>query len=316
MDKPILTVTLNPALDLTIICNALLLDSVNVARECSLHAAGKGINVARVLSDLGVKVNATGIFGSSNRQPFDDFFRNHPIENHCHHISGDTRINVKVKDDKDQVTEINLPGLEPSSQELNKFRIQLLEIAEQSAWVVLAGSLPKAIPIDFYSLLIADLNQLGINVILDTSGAALISAVKSVPFLIKPNRFELEQWCGEPVTSIDKEKSVVQNLLNLGIQHIVVSDGRHGSRWYTHDVVWQAIPPKMNVVSTVGAGDSLVAGIVYGLSQGWSPDQCLVQATAIAALAVTQIGVGIPHRNELEKIRSQVQLMKLNAGEQ
>ncbi|CAM3830290.1 1-phosphofructokinase [Parendozoicomonas haliclonae] len=313
-DKPVLTVTLNPALDLTIHCQELTLDAVNIADSGTLHAAGKGINVSKVLADLGADVNATGIFGRNNRDKFDAFFHHEPVEDHGVYVAGDTRINVKIKDGEDRVTEINLPGLQLTDEHRQQFRTRLLELAEQSDWVVLAGSLPKSLPADYYGELIKDLNEMGVDVILDTSGAALSEAIEARPYLIKPNRFELEQWFGGPVTTLEQEEFVVQQLLDKGIANVVVSDGSKGSRWYTETDTWQAVPPSMRVVSTVGAGDSLVAGITWGLSQGQPPEQCLLTATAVAALAVTQIGVGIPDHQQLDSLRSQIQLDKLTSG--
>ncbi len=316
MDKPILTVTLNPAIDLTITCDTLSLDAVNIATSGSHRAAGKGINVAKVLSDLGFDVNTSGIFGKNNRGQFDTFFYHQPIEDHGYYIAGDTRTNIKIRDNQERITEINLPGLPIEPAQLNSFRDYLLDIADESDWVVLAGSLPPTLPADFYRNLIDDLNNLDKHVILDTSGLPLCEAVTAKPFLIKPNRMELGQISGTPVTNQQQEWQVVQQLLAMGITHVVVSDGSEGARWYNQQECWQARPPKVTVASTVGAGDSMVSGLVRGLALGWSIEKTLQLATGIAALSVTQIGVGIADPQELATLLEKVTVEPLAAGGQ
>ena len=312
VSKPILAVTLNPALDLTIKCDALKLDAVNIANSGNIRAAGKGINVAKVLTDLGKQVSVTGILGQNNREKFDDFFKAQLIANRCFYVEGETRINVKVTDRNEQVTEINLPGLQLDSVHIENFKESLLEASRKSDWVIFSGSLPKSAPKNLYYLLTKVLKQQGTRVVLDTSGQAFQEAIKAAPFLVKPNIHELEQWCGHTISSNEQEADVVARLLALGIEHVVVSHGRKGCRWYTRNQTWQAFPPDSERVSTVGAGDSMVAALVYGLSNEWSTEATLKLATAVATQAVTQVGVGISDISQLSALRSKVVVEEIN----
>ena len=311
MSKAILAVTLNPALDLTIKCETLNLDTVNIASSGNIRAAGKGINVAKVLTDLGQQVSVTGILGQNNREKFDDFFKAQLISDRCLYVEGETRINVKVTEQNDQVTEINLPGLKLNSDSVERFKQQIIHASRNSDWIILSGSLPKSIPQNLYYHLIKILQQQGARVILDTSSQAFCEAVKASPFLIKPNIHELELWCGHSINNPEEEAAVVSRLLAQNIQNVVISLGRKGCRWYTRNQTWQAFPPEIEQVSTVGAGDSLVAGIVYGLSNGWSLEATLKLATAIAARAVAQVGVGISDIRELSALREQVRIEEM-----
>ncbi|MCL6271255.1 1-phosphofructokinase [Sansalvadorimonas sp. 2012CJ34-2] len=313
VSKPILAVTLNPALDLTIQCDILNLDAVNIASSGNLRAAGKGINVAKVLTDLGKQVSVTGILGEKNREKFDAFFKEHLITNKCLYVEGETRINVKLAETNDQVTEINLPGMPLDSKHIEQFTQRLIQASRKSDWVVLSGSLPKSAPKNLYYLLTKTLKQQGARVVLDTSGEALRKAIKAVPFLVKPNIHELEQWCNHSITSSEQEAEVVAELLALGTQHVVVSHGRKGCRWYTKKQVWEALPLDSELVSTVGAGDSMVAGLVYGLSNGWSNEATLKLATAVAAQAVSQVGVGIADIHRLSALRKLVVVNEFEA---
>ena len=176
---------------------------------------------------------------------------------------------------------------------------------------MLSGSLPRGLAADSYGQIIGLLRQHGKTILVDTSGQALHAAVAAVPDLIKPNVEELEQWTGTALPDAEAQEQAVRKLLALGIRHVVLSDGERGVRWYSRDGAWQALPPRVSVVSTVGAGDSLVAGLTYGLLNQLAVADTLQLATAVAALAVSQIGVGIPDTERLNQLKQQVSVMPL-----
>ncbi len=307
----ILTVTLNPALDLTVKTANIQLGEVNIAQAGMLHAAGKGINVARVLVDLQMNVTATGILGASNEQPFADLFREKNIKNEFCRESGNTRINVKLTESNQRTTDINLPGIEISSTTLARFRQTVFSLAEQFRVVVFAGSLPRGISQSIYADLIREVKAFGCLTILDTSGEAFAEAVKAGPTIVKPNREELAQWVGRPVNDMQDELQAALKLQSYGVQQVVVSDGKNGFRWYGANAIYRVTPPSVSMVSTVGAGDSLVAGLAYGLARGESPQQTMERAAAISAHAVEQVGVGIADMSRLNELQREVTVTPL-----
>ncbi len=311
----ILTVTLNPALDLTVDTDEIHLGEVNIANAGTLHAAGKGINVARVLSDLNMHVTATGILGAGNEQPFLDLCRDQHIRNEFCREQGHTRINVKLTEGSHRTTDINLPGLEVSSTALARFRQTLFGLAEQFRVIVLAGSLPRGVSPSLYADLIREVKAFGCLTILDTSGEAFAEAVKAGPTVVKPNREELAQWLGRPILDMNDELMAANQLRALGVQEVVVSDGKNGFRWYGANDIYSVTPPTVTMVSTVGAGDSLVAGLAYGLAKNKSTFLTLTCAAAISAHAVEQIGVGIRSTERLMELQSAVgiELMALES---
>ncbi len=304
--KRIVTLTLNPALDLTVRLTTLVLGQVNLAGKGSLHAAGKGINVARVLRDFGEQVTVTGILGGQNRQPFDTLFREKELQNEFLYEEGATRINVKVSEESERVTDINLPGLTVGKPTFSGLITVLEELCDQADLFVLSGSIPRGLCTDVYSRIIRLLREKGKQTILDTSGAALKQAIAAQPSLIKPNLEELEQLAGKRLETVEAQDSFVRELLQKGIQHAVVSDGSKGVRWYTKKHIYHTKPPKVSVISTVGAGDSLVAGIAFGLANNKEIPETLTLATAIAAMAVTQIAVGITSKQTFDELKQQV----------
>jgi Fructose-1-phosphate kinase and related fructose-6-phosphate kinase (PfkB) len=169
MSKPLLTVTLNPALDLTGHIDQIQVGSVNVVKSGSLHPAGKGINVARVLRDLGADVAVSGILGAGNQQAFRDLFAQCGIKDHFMAVPGDTRINVKMVEENGEVTDLNFPGVAVADDELKEYEARLLRQADQYEYIVMAGSLPRGITAEASRDLIAKLQQKGAKVLFDSS---------------------------------------------------------------------------------------------------------------------------------------------------
>lgn len=312
-ERPIVTVTLNPALDLTLQLDTLVPGEVNLTSNAHLRAAGKGINVAMVLRDLGDAVCVTGLLGEANRASFDELFAQREMKNRFVYTPGNTRINVKLSERSNRVTDINTPGLDIPADKLALLREQLRLLAAETDYFVLSGSLPGGVPATLYGELTRQLQGSGSRhrVLLDTSGQALKAAIESAPFLVKPNVEELSQWAGRPLASRKQQEAVICEWLNKGVEHIVLSDGPRGVRWYTRDRAIEATPPSVQVVSTVGAGDSLVAGLAHGLAAGRDMETTVARATALSALAVTQVGVGLASKAELSKIQQQVTVKPL-----
>ncbi|MFM5164562.1 1-phosphofructokinase [Aeromonas rivipollensis] len=308
----LMTITLNPALDLTTRLGTMSLGEVNLVSDANLRAAGKGINVAMVLKDLGRDVGLTGWLGEDNQQSFVSLFAERSLADHFVRVAGSTRINVKISEQSGRVTDLNLPGLTIHEGEVSALEAEIEKLAPRADWFVLAGSLPKGVEPGYCAKLISLLKAKGKQVIFDCSGAALSEGIKAAPTLVKPNLEELSQWAGRPIKTLSDQADCARALQAAGIPHVVISNGADGLIWFGPDAVWQAIPPRMNVVSTVGAGDSLVAGLAHGLSLGWAPEQTLRLATAVSALAVSQVAVGFDDIKVLTPLLEQVRVQRLD----
>lgn len=310
----VVTITLNPALDLTGSLDALNIGSVSLANTGSLHAAGKGVNVAKVLSDLGAEVTVTGFLGRDNEALFCTLFDEMNAEDAFIRVDGSTRINVKLVEKDGQVSDINFPGVEVSTQAISEFETCLFTLAETHQFFVLAGSLPKGISPELCASWIEKLHKMGKRVIFDSSRAALAAGLDAHPWLIKPNDEELSEFVGRELNTPEACQQAAQDLASKGIENIVVSLGSKGVMWLDgnaqndqNSTLWRyAQPPKMNVVSTVGAGDTLVAGFCWGHMKQWQAEQTLSFATALSALAVTQVGVGVPNLKTVTDLQKKI----------
>ncbi len=307
----ILTVTLNPALDLTVRLGQLAPGEVNRSPLMLTHAAGKGLNVAQVLADLGHTLTVSGFLGEDNAQAFDALFKRRGCVDAFIRVPGETRSTIKLAEDDGRVTDLNGPGPQVDAQAQQTLLDTLERIAPGHDAVVVAGSLPRGVSPQWLHDLLLGLKAQGLKVILDTSGEALKQGLAAGPWLIKPNTEELSDALGRDISDLAAQVAAATALQAQGVEHVVISHGAEGVNWFSRGPALQALPPKVSVASTVGAGDSLLAGMVHGLLSGYSPEQTLRTATAIAAMAVTQIGFGISDAARLATLESGVRVRPL-----
>lgn len=308
----VVTITLNPALDLTGSLAELTAGTVNLIQSSDLHAAGKGVNVAKVLSDLGADVTVTGFLGQDNPELFHQLFEQIGVDNQFIKVEGSTRINVKLVEESGRVSDLNFPGVSVTQTDIEKFEHTLLELAQRHDYFVFAGSLPQGISPQQCSAWIEKLREQGKKVLFDSSKAALKAGIDAQPWLIKPNDEELSDFIGESLTTPTQCQSAAETLSTKGIENIVVSLGAEGVMWLNDNQWLTAKPPRMQVVSTVGAGDTLVAGLCWGHMQEMPKPDLLRFATALSALAVSQIGVGLTSQQELDSIKQQTEVTPLD----
>ncbi|BBN52764.1 phosphofructokinase [Pseudomonas chlororaphis subsp. aurantiaca] len=307
----ILTLTLNPALDLTVQLAHLEPGQVNRSEAMHTHAAGKGVNVAQVLADLGHQLTVSGFLGEDNPQAFEALFARRGFVDAFVRVPGETRSNIKLAEQDGRITDLNGPGPEVDEAAQQALLARLEQIAPGHDAVVVAGSLPRGVSPQWLHALLTRLKALGLKVALDTSGEALRAGLAAGPWLVKPNTEELAEALGSPVLSLATQAEAARRLHAQGVEHVVISHGAEGVNWFSAAPALQALPPKVSVASTVGAGDSLLAGMLHGLLSAHAFEQTLRTATAIAAMAVTQIGFGITDATQLAQLEQGVRVHPL-----
>lgn len=312
MSRRVATITLNPAYDLVGYCPALELGDVNLVKTAGLHAAGKGINVAKVLNDLGIDVTVGGFLGRENQDGFQHLFSEIGIANRFQLVEGRTRINVKLTESNNDVTDFNFSGFQVTEAEWARFVSDSLNWLSQFDMVAVSGSLPAGVEPEAFTDWMIKLRNQCPCIVFDSSREALVAGLKASPWLVKPNRRELEIWAGRRLPELKDVIAAAHQLRDQGIAHVVISLGSEGAIWVNASGSWLAKPPDCKVVSTVGAGDSMVGGLIYGLLMRESSEHTLRLATAVAALAVTQSNVGIVDRTQLAAMMSQVKLEPFN----
>ena len=300
----ILTVTMNPSIDIAYQIPRLVLDGVNRPEETHKTPGGKGLNVTRVLSEFGEDVTATGLIAGRNGDYLQEELDKAGIRTAFFRVEGNTRNCIAVLHEGMQ-TEILEAGPEISPADYSRFCTYFAETVRKADAVVFSGSLPKGIPDTCYAEMTKVCRQNGIPIILDCSGKALEASLKAEvkPTAIKPNTDELGQILKREVP---RDPEALTEALSEepfeGIGWIIVSLGgdgcfaRHGSHFYKVDI------PKIHVVSPVGSGDSTVAGIASGIVNGLSDEELLKRANTLGMLNAMEKQTGhvnMEHYNEL-----------------
>jgi 1-phosphofructokinase len=309
----IVTVTLNAAVDQTASIPNFTAGEVNRVSWDQSDAGGKGVNVASFLADFGHAVGVTGLLGADNTELFVRLFAEKSLVDRFVRVAGHTRVNVKIVDDvRNQVTDINFPGVTARESDLSGVIAALDAFADEGArWFVLSGSLPAGLPPASYRDLVIRMKDRGGRIALDSSGEALALAVDAGADVIKPNIAELSELVG---CLLDDETSIIaaaQDLRCRGVGVVAISMGARGAILVDAQGAVHAAPPAVPVRSTVGAGDAMVAGLVHGTLLGLDGEHLARLATAFSLGALGELGPRLPPRPVIEAYRSQVAIRRI-----
>jgi 1-phosphofructokinase len=309
----IATLTLHPALDMTVRVDHLRLGEVNRAQAMQVGAGGKGVNVATFLSQSGCRVAASGFLGEENAEVFERHFSQFGIEDRFLRIPGRTRVSVKLVDEGQQATtDINLTGPAPSAQLLDRLFEIVVSLAEECSWIMVSGSLPPGVDPGYYARLIRGLKARGCSVGLDSSGEALRQGIEAGPTLVKPNLRELEELTGGKLDSDDHVLAEARGLVEKGIELVVVSMGDRGAFFVESGRAFLVVPPMVEVVhSTVAAGDALVAGIIVGRMRELDLRETARLATTWAAGKLIFAAARLPDEPELAELGQRVEVREI-----
>ena len=258
----IYTLTLNPSIDYIINLENFIPGDINLTKSEYKLPGGKGINVSQVLKNLQTPNIALGFIGGFTGNFIKNSLEEKKINNDFIEILGDTRINIKMKDNNNE-SEINGSSPEISSKSLKKLKEKLGSLISGDT-LILSGSVPRSISSTIYKDIMTDILD-GIKVILDAKGDALLEGVKGKPYMIKPNNHELGDIFDVKLESIEDTIFYGRKLIDLGAQNIIVSMAGDGALLITPTNSYIASAPKGKLINSVGAGDSLVAGFTHGI---------------------------------------------------
>lgn len=307
----IITFTANPSLDRTILLDSpLTRGAVHRTEAVTVEAGGKGINVARVLHQAGQDVRALLPAG-----PFDPILSNlgSSLPHRSVEIDDVVRTNITITEPDGTTTKINEGGPTLTGSQVEQCNSMILEEAVGATWVALSGSLPPGAPVDWYVKLVAALRPLGCKIAVDTSDAPLQQLIDALPGvacdLIKPNSEEIAQLTGADAATLESSAlagdprpviEAARTLVDRGIGAVLATLGGAGAVLVTGSGAWFAQAPAITVRSTVGAGDSSVAGYILAAVSGLSEEKCLQSAVAHGSAAAGLPGTSLPHPDDAD----------------
>ena len=305
----ITTICLNPALDRTVTVDSFIPGQVNRIRHSRTDVGGKGVNVAVVCRRLGMDAQVIGCAGVDGYSKLKDKARIEGIGCDFHTVEGAIRLNTKVFPlDGSGVTELNEPGPALSAEDLDVFFDLAIEETRGSDYVVITGSLPPGCPVHTYRELI---RALKVPCILDVGGEALRLGVEAKPFLIKPNHHELAATVGRELQTLEDIQKAARCFVDRGVCHVVVSLGKDGALYVGEEGCFFAPEIPVDVKSTVGAGDALVGGLLYGLVRHGSMREGFRAGAAAGTASVMTEGTQLIVPADFMRLLPQVQLQEL-----
>lgn len=311
------TITLNPAVDKTIYVSKLVCNDVNRVTRVETDAGGKGINCSRMLKQLGVETRAIAFLGGKSGEFIQVVLEREGIPVDSVPTAKPTRTNICVEESSGAPpTTLNERGGPIEHPELVALLEKAKDVCRESSFVVFGGSVPVGVNDDIYNVLIQIASAAGAKAVLDADGGALAEAIKTKPYMIKPNRDEAERLLG---TEFESKADVARGALQLaeqGIELVVVSLGKQGAVACFEGMIYDVVAPDVKSVSTIGSGDSMIAGMLCALEQGMGIQDALRLGCAAGAATALSNGADIGKRSDVDRLLSEVKVSRIEpAGE-
>ncbi|MFE8702708.1 1-phosphofructokinase [Cytobacillus sp. FJAT-54145] len=297
----IYTLTLNPSVDYIVAVDNMELGGLNRTTSETKFPGGKGINVSRVLKRLDINSKALGFIGGFTGDYIEKYLQSEGIETKFIRVSEDTRINVKLK--SNQETEINGSGPCISKDAFLDLINQISHLSQEDL-LVLAGSIPSTLPSNTYEEIVKICNENGVRFVVDAEGDLLKKVLSHNPFLIKPNHHELGQLFGTTVSSCEDALTFGKQLVEMGAENVIVSLADKGAVFVNKDVQIISNVPKGEMKSSVGAGDSMVAGFLSAYERTKDVKESF--RYSVASGSATAFSIGLCNRDLVEQLLTQV----------
>lgn len=307
----IVTITMNPAMDKTILLDSFQVGELNRVKTVTLDSGGKGINVSKNIKMLGGETLATGFLAGNTGSVINQMLQSQGIKTDFIFVPGETRTNMKIVDTNGSLTELNECGPEIPQKAMEKLLIKLEKIANSDTFFILTGSVPQNINKNIYKNIIQMLKKKGATVFMDADGLLFSEGIEALPNFIKPNRFELEQYF--KMSEKASEEELIKMGLKLqekGIETVLISMGSEGAIFIIKNKVFRVLGLKVEAYSPVGAGDAMVAAFSYGLFKKMPIEGCIRLAVATSAGAVETIGTKPATKSVIEQLMRQVRLIE------
>jgi len=306
----IYTITLNPALDKQLTVSDIRFNDVLIAEGVQLDFGGKGFNVSRMLKELNQPSKAVGLLGGQTGKAIEAGLKEQAIDVVAIPVSGETRTNVSVvTPGGSKHIKVNEKGPTISVSELQQVFQYIFENAAAGTLWVLAGSIPPGVNVDVYQQMTQKIKELGGDVVLDTSGAALKEGVLAHPKLVKPNLFELSQLTGREITSLQEILENPALTRSVGAEFVAISAGEKGALLTDGEKTAICLPPEIQEANPVGAGDAMLAGLSFALYHGYDLEKALMLGVACGTASAMQSGTRMPEWDLVEQVRQQVRII-------
>ncbi|WP_130805351.1 1-phosphofructokinase [Senegalia massiliensis] len=302
----IYTVTFNPAIDYNLAIDKINFGETNRAKHTNIYPGGKGINISRVLYNLEVESTALGFIGGFTGKYLEEYLKKSDINTDFIYLDEPTRINVKLKSKIE--TEINALGPDIPDEKIEEF-YKKIDKLKDGDFLILAGNIQSSLRRDIYFTIQERSSEKNINIIVDTTGESLEKTLSNNPFLIKPNKNELEEIFNIEIKNNEDIIKYGQKLQQKGAENVIVSMGGDGAILLSENEVYFAKAPKGILKNSVGAGDSMIAGFLSSYTK--TKDVLNSFRWSVAAGSATAFSSDLAKKEEVEELLDNIVIERL-----
>lgn len=310
MHRSIISITLNPSIDITLWTDGLHTDEVNRVVDETREVGGKGINVSRVVNSFGQQTLCITVAGKENCREFAGYLERESLRYEFIQIEGSVRENLTLRTDGETI-KINRKGPALSAMMIGALMALIQSRIRPGDIVVFAGSLPDNVSVEDYIELIMAVRRVGVLIAVDSDLLTVDDYRKIKPWLIKPNIHELRRIVKPDGESIDDIAKAAMSLCEVGVENVLVSLGGNGMVFVSKDKKIRAVVPSVEVKSTVGAGDSSLAGFLVGFIKENSAEDCVRLAAACGTASAMQDGTRLATRKTADEIIGRIKITVL-----
>lgn len=298
----IVTLTLCAAFDIHASAASVYPNRENAVRMSGYDAGGKGVNISRALCRFGVDNTAVVAVGEDNGDEYVKILENENICLQTVKIPGRIRENITIHTDDGKETRISFSGDDAPRDLLKRLSEITDAICDNDTVLTFCGRLPSGVSVEDAKTYIKKLEARGVRVVIDSKSFSLSDIVELRPFLIKPNEEEIYEYTKSDVSDIDLLMDTAIKLNGSGIENVMISLGARGALLCTGGKVYFSHAPSVEAVSTIGAGDSSIAGFLYALSEKKPPEECLKLAVAFGSAACLTAGTNPPDPDDINNL--------------
>ncbi len=312
MDKPVLTLTVNPAVDRIVTVDRLVFEDRAYIESTTEAAGGRGINVSRVINAFGGKTTAITTSGREVGRKFEQELEHDSFDKEIVKIRSNIRINIAISDRQGLSVKLNERGPKLSKLEQDRIFRAVENLLPNASWLMLCGSTPPGMDMHFYTRLIQKASQHGVETFLDTDGDALLHGLEAKPTIVKPNQSEAERLLNTALITRSQQIDAVQRIKALGPQSVALSLGSRGAiAATTSEGVLEVVPPPIQSLCPIGAGDAMSAAMVWALTKGESFGDALRWGVAAGTASSKLPGIALANLEQTKEIYAQTQLTRI-----
>lgn len=307
----IVTITINPAIDRTITVDRLAFDDRAYIKASHNSAGGRGINAACVIHSFGGETLAVLTAGGSSGRQLEDYLRGCGLPISVVPVEREIRTNITITDRHGLTVNLNEAGPGLSKTELGRVERAVRDALGDASWLMVCGSLPPGVPPSFYAKLIAMARAKKVKTLLHASGEALQHGIEAHPTVVTPNAVEAERLLGKPLLTRTQYIEAAERIRSMGPESVVLSLGSRGAIGAYKDGLIEALPPRVDALCPIGAGDALTAGYTWSMKRKPNPAEALRWGVAAGTASAKLPGMSFANLEQTQEVYRQVEVRRV-----